>query len=97
MYIRTPHVAGSATVDDDEVLPASQLATAGSSFKGATRVVIQEKVDGANVGIHFEEQWSPIVQKRGGIVGASEKPQYSVFRDWVFAHLELLWDILQDR
>jgi len=93
-FPKTPHVAGSSTVDDDEVLPASQLSSAGTTFPGAERVVIQEKVDGANVGVHFEEQWSPLIQKRGGLVATNEKPQYSVFRDWVFARLELLWDIL---
>lgn len=53
-----------------------------------------EKVDGANVGVHFEEQWQPICQKRGGVLAAHEKPQYDVFRNWTFEHMEELWDVL---
>jgi hypothetical protein len=59
-------------VDDDEVIPVSLLRN--------KYVVIQEKVDGANVSVHFHQQWKPVVQKRSGIVANNEKPQYDVFR-----------------
>lgn len=32
---------------------------------------------GANVGVHFDREWEPIIQKRGGIIGFGEKPQYA--------------------
>ncbi len=54
-----------------------------------------KKVDGANVGVHFEEEWNPIIQKRSGVLETSEKDQYNVFRNWVFEHLEDLWQILK--
>jgi hypothetical protein len=56
--------------------------------------VIQEKVDGANVSIHFEEEWQPILQKRSGVIGQGEKAQYNVFREWAYTHMEALWTIL---
>lgn len=40
----------------------------------------QEKVDGANVGVHFEQEWEPIMQKRSDLLQAKEKPQYDVFK-----------------
>ena len=59
-------------VDDDEVVPLSILS--------GKYVTIQEKVDGANVSVHFEQEWQPICQKRSGIINTGERPQYDVFR-----------------
>eukprot|EP01105_Mastigella_eilhardi_P011649 TRINITY_DN2681_c0_g1_i2.p2 TRINITY_DN2681_c0_g1~~TRINITY_DN2681_c0_g1_i2.p2 ORF type:complete len:226 (-),score=18.69 TRINITY_DN2681_c0_g1_i2:42-719(-) len=100
-FPRTPHIAGSAVVDDDCVLSAQQLKAqlqslchpAGHSFAA----VIQEKVDGANVGVHFEDEehrWLPTCQKRGGVIGTHEKAQYNVFQSWCAEHAEELWESL---
>ena len=56
-------------------------------------VVLQEKVDGTNVSVHFEEEWSPIVQKRSGLLDVGEAKQYQMFRDWVFNNLERLFAV----
>lgn len=37
-------------------------------------------MDGANVGIHFEEEWEPIMQKRSDLIQTKEKSQYDVFK-----------------
>jgi hypothetical protein len=86
-FPKTPHIAGSSVVDDDEVLSDLEVLTSFSEFvackyllklqvtnlltktAGIASVVIQEKVDGANVSIHFEEEWQPILQKRSGVIG----------------------------
>lgn len=56
-------------------------------------VVLQEKVDGTNVSVHFEEEWTPIVQKRSGLLDVGEAKQYQMFRDWVFNNLERLFSV----
>jgi hypothetical protein len=61
---------------------------------GISAIVIQEKVDGANVSIHFKSEWDPIIQKRSGVIGQGEKAQYNVFRDWVYNNMEPLFKIL---
>jgi len=57
-------------------------------------IVVQEKVDGANVSVHFTSEWEPVIQKRSGIIGTGEKSQYNVYRDWVFTNMDTLWTIL---
>lgn len=53
-----------------------------------------EKVDGANVSVHFEHEWKRICQKRSGVIGASgsssEAEQFRVFEQFCDEHLELL-------
>jgi hypothetical protein len=51
-YPRTAHIAGSAVVDDDESVDSK---TCGPWLK-KYQVVIQEKVDGTNVGVHFGKE-----------------------------------------
>jgi hypothetical protein len=93
-FPKTPHLKGSAVVDDDESVGAAEL---GLAFKGASRLVVQEKVDGANVSAHFEQEWVPILQKRSGIIAQAEKQQYNVFRDYIFEHMESLFSVLSTR
>jgi ATP-dependent RNA circularization protein (DNA/RNA ligase family) len=91
-YPRTDHVHGSAVVDDDgsKDVPKDWLS-------GKYRVVIQEKVDGTNVGVHFEEPWVPVPQKRSGLILQGEHEQYVRFRDFCFEHVEALWNALSTR
>eukprot|EP01115_Flamella_aegyptia_P006291 TRINITY_DN264_c0_g1_i2.p1 TRINITY_DN264_c0_g1~~TRINITY_DN264_c0_g1_i2.p1 ORF type:complete len:206 (-),score=18.44 TRINITY_DN264_c0_g1_i2:132-749(-) len=63
-------------------------------MKASKKLIIQEKVDGANVSVHFEEEWQPIPQKRSGLILTNEHPQYEVFRNWCFQNIEMLWEIL---
>ncbi|KAL6060352.1 putative DNA ligase III [Balamuthia mandrillaris] len=91
-FPRTPHVAGSEVVDDDEVVGESALFSMVEN-KDVT-VVVQEKMDGTNVSVHFEEEWVPVAQKRSGIIGTGEKRQYDVFRNWVNENMEGLFAVL---
>jgi ATP-dependent RNA circularization protein (DNA/RNA ligase family) len=93
-FPKTPHLSGSAVVDDDHTVSASDL---GIWIKNASRLIVQEKVDGANVSVHFQYDWDPVLQKRSGLIDKAEKQQYNVFRDYVFEHLESLFSILSTR
>ena len=44
-FPRTPHIAGSSVVDNDESMPLNAILQQALDL-GATRVVVQEKVDG---------------------------------------------------
>lgn len=82
-FPKTPHVTGSSVVDEDQVMSLNDIKILlnGLSKNGQQiKLLLQEKVDGANVSVHFEREWEPIMQKRSGIIGSSEKPQYDVFR-----------------
>lgn len=93
-FPKTPHLMGSAVVDDDQTLSAADFA---KWFSNANRLVIQEKVDGANVSVHFEQEWVPVMQKRSGLIESAEKQQYNVFRDYIFEHMESLFSLLSSR
>lgn len=60
-------------------------------------VVIQEKLDGTCVGLFFDEADTPVLLKRGGIIGHREKDQYNVFRSWVQLRAEPLHEALAKR
>jgi len=91
-FPRTPHLAGSEVVDDDEVVDQKTLMTA-LSLNPDLKIIVQEKMDGTNVSLYFEEEWVAVPQKRAGLIGTGEKPQYDVFRNWVYENLETLFSI----
>eukprot|EP01118_Nematostelium_gracile_P016185 TRINITY_DN6645_c0_g1_i1.p1 TRINITY_DN6645_c0_g1~~TRINITY_DN6645_c0_g1_i1.p1 ORF type:complete len:228 (-),score=44.63 TRINITY_DN6645_c0_g1_i1:18-701(-) len=91
-FPKTEHMAGSCVVDDDLSMEASQLMLVGAG----KRLIIQEKVDGSNVSIHFNGPWDPVIQKRSGLLATKEKPQYDVFRNWCYENMEELYAILKE-
>ena len=48
-YPRTPHLFGSEGTDDDKYLDEKES----TDFLADTSLIVEEKIDGANVGIHF--------------------------------------------
>lgn len=79
-FPRTPHLAGSAVVDDDEVVNENALLSllllrdreAAAEDKRTAAdpltLVVQEKMDGTNVSLYFDAEWSPVLQKRSGLI-----------------------------
>ena len=78
-------------MDDDQTM---DLKSCDALLKRCDRAVLQEKVDGTNVGLHFEQDWIPVCQKRSGLILKGEHEQYVRFRDWVNENLEELWNAL---
>eukprot|EP01129_Flabellula_baltica_P010963 TRINITY_DN4706_c0_g1_i1.p1 TRINITY_DN4706_c0_g1~~TRINITY_DN4706_c0_g1_i1.p1 ORF type:complete len:237 (+),score=35.43 TRINITY_DN4706_c0_g1_i1:58-711(+) len=83
-------MSGSAVVDDDRTVSDNQLKALSSA---CDYIIIQEKVDGANVSVHFEQEWVPVMQKRGGLILNREKDQYNVFRDYCYNKMEELYAV----
>jgi hypothetical protein len=92
-FPRTPHICGSSVADDDRMLAQEDLDTLCRSCE----VVLQEKVDGTNVGIFFQSAGQPVCQKRAGLLAGRERQQYNVFRNWVWERVEELWSLLGTR
>ena len=93
-FPRTPHLQGSTVVDDDAVVTAAMT---NGMLRDYPTVLIQEKVDGTNVSVHFEQAWVPVCQKRSGLILQGEHEQYVRFRDFVYEHLEELNRVLGTR
>ncbi len=58
-------------------------------------VHVSEKLDGANVGISYQ-QGSLILQKRGRFIKEGEHPQYGAFKDWAYRRYYLFSQLLED-
>ena len=92
-YPRTPHLPGSHVIDDDKTCTQARF----DELATGAHVVVQEKVDGTNVSLHFEGAGQPVLQKRSGLILSREHQQYEHFRSWVFQNFEVLRDMLGTR
>lgn len=85
-YPRTTHLfdtGGTAITADDLVLSESDPSIA-AFCNGTTRLVIEEKVDGANLGISFDPLTQDfLVQNRSHYISSGEHVQFSRISEWI--------------
>ena len=77
-YPRTPHLFGSRGTDDDKHLGESES----QRFIADRSLIVEEKLDGTNVGIHFSDAGELVLQCRGHLITAGMHPQYDLFKQW---------------
>ncbi|MFN3158739.1 MAG: RNA ligase family protein [Rubinisphaera brasiliensis] len=77
-YPRTPHLFGSRGTDDDKHLGEAES----KAFIADESLIIEEKIDGTNVGIHFSEAGELVLQCRGHLITEGMHPQYDLFKQW---------------
>jgi hypothetical protein len=92
-YPRTPHLFGAQGTADDKRLNVSQS----SAFIADASLIVEEKIDGTNVGIHFADNGELILQCRGHLITEGMHPQYDLFKQWACAKTAVLEDMLSDR
>ena len=92
-YPRTPHLFGSTGTADDKRLGDRESAR----FVADTSLVVEEKLDGTNVGIHFAPGGRLVLQCRGHEVTAGMHPQYDLFKQWVGVKRNVLEERLGGR
>lgn len=86
-YPRTPHF---------EELRRNIVAIAREC--GATRIVIEEKLDGANSGMQFSEAGDILTRSRGNFLqGGYREKQFDMFRSWADWLADDLIDRIEDR
>jgi RNA ligase-like protein len=92
-YPRTQHLQGSRLQKGDHDL--EQVAF--SSLRGK-HVIIEEKVDGANAGVSFDESGNVLLQSRGHyLTGGPREKHWTLFKQWAAVHEDSLFDILGNR
>lgn len=92
-YPRTPHLFGSrGTADDKHLGQHSSLA-----FLADASLVVEEKVDGTNVGVHFTPAGRMVLQGRGREIVGGMHAQYGPFQRWAAAERPALEMLLGDR
>jgi hypothetical protein len=77
-YPRTPHLFGSKGTDDDKHLGRKES----EAFIADPSLIVEEKIDGTNVGIHFNSRGRMVLQCRGHEITEGMHPQYDLFKQW---------------
>ena len=92
-YPRTPHLEGSRLQAGDEGQDHVPLATLHDAH-----AVVEEKLDGANVGLSFTSAGELLLQSRGHyLAGGGRERQFAPFKHWAQAHEGRLLERLEDR
>ncbi len=92
-YPRTPHLAGSRLQPGD----ADLLRVPTASLVGR-RIVVEEKLDGANAAISFTAGGRLRLQSRGHFLnGGPRERQFQLFKAWAAAHQASLFAVLGSR
>ena len=92
-YPRTPHIRGSRLQQGDEDLSQIPFAAIQDKY-----IVIEEKVDGANVAVSFNQDGELLLQSRGHfLTGGRRERDYDLFKIWAATRRDMLFDLLTDR
>lgn len=92
-YPRTPHLFGSEGTDDDKRLDETESRL----FLADASLIVEEKIDGTNVGIHFSAAGELVLQCRGHLITEGMHPQYDLFKQWAAVKRFALEEGLEDR
>lgn len=92
-YPRTPHLFGSRGTDDDKHLGHKESL----DFIADTSLIVEEKLDGTNVGIHFTSTGRMVLQCRGHEITTGMHAQYDLFKQWTMGKRPVLEAMLEDR
>lgn len=84
-YPRTPHLFGSKGTDDDKHLGQKES----EAFIADPSLIVEEKIDGTNVGIHFSSRGRMVLQCRGHEITEGMHPQYDLFKQWTAVKREV--------
>lgn len=92
-FPRTPHLFGSTGTNDDRYL----CAEASHRFLSDQSLIVEEKLDGANVGIHFQSDGELILQAKQLRIADGMHRQYELFRHWAAIKRRAWEPCLEDR
>ena len=92
-YPRTPHLFGSKGTDDDKHLNEAES----NEFIADESLIVEEKIDGTNVGIHFTSDGEMVLQCRGHLITKGMHPQYDLFKQWTAVKRFVIEGHLEDR
>ena len=90
----TPHLAvlPGVSIRGDKVLDEKQR----KEFL-SHKLIVEEKIDGANLGISFDDGGNLFLQNRGSHLDKPFTGQWKKLPDWLHVKSDLLFDMLDDR
>ena len=92
-YPRTPHLFGSTGTGDDKYLSEAES----ERFLADESLIVEEKLDGTNVGLHFTAAGKLVLQCRGHQITEGMHPQYDLFKQWAVVKRPVLDQRLENR
>eukprot|EP00594_Rhizosolenia_setigera_P012520 CAMPEP_0178964414 /NCGR_PEP_ID=MMETSP0789-20121207/15655_1 /TAXON_ID=3005 /ORGANISM="Rhizosolenia setigera, Strain CCMP 1694" /LENGTH=690 /DNA_ID=CAMNT_0020649169 /DNA_START=15 /DNA_END=2087 /DNA_ORIENTATION=+ len=106
-FTRTLHLfdtGGTAVTSDDLVFSKDDYSTVfnmiaaadrGTSNNNVVDVIMEEKVDGSNVGFSLDANENIIAQNRSHYISSKDQAQYNTLSSWIEEHRESLMKILK--
>ncbi|HEX8723528.1 MAG TPA: RNA ligase family protein [Pyrinomonadaceae bacterium] len=92
-YPRTPHLTGSRTQPGDE-----DLRVVSPGHVAGRKVVVEEKLDGANSAVSFGGDGRLLLQSRGHFLdGGARERHFGLLKAWAGSVRRELWDALGGR
>ena len=92
-YPRTPHLTGSRIQPGDEDLRVIDL-----SLLENQNLIVEEKLDGSNSGISFNEDGMLLLQSRGHFLdGGAREKHFALLKSWAMSHQAKLFYALTTR
>ncbi|KAG7094138.1 hypothetical protein E1B28_007750 [Marasmius oreades] len=93
-FPRTEHIINLGAATEDDLISATNSMAILPKADEKTRIVITEKVDGANMGFSLSSSSQIVVQNRSHYVNSSTHEQFKKLGFWVDKHREALFRIL---
>jgi hypothetical protein len=92
-YPRTRHIEGSRLQPGDEDLESVPFAELRNRL-----LVIEEKMDGANAAVRFDDRGGLLLQSRGHYLrGGTREKHFDLFKQWASTHAAVLLERLRNR
>lgn len=92
-YPRTPHLEGSRLQPGDEDLSQVPFSVIRDRY-----IVVEEKIDGANTAISFDEEGELKLQSRGHyLTGGYRERHYNFLKQWANLHKDAFFEVLGTR
>ncbi|EIX9774311.1 TPA: RNA ligase family protein [Klebsiella pneumoniae] len=88
----TPHVFYHPNIRDDKVISDKERL-----LLSTQRVIIEEKIDGANLGISFNANADLLLQNRGSFLHQPFNGQWKMLPDWLNHNHDNLFDCIRDQ
>lgn len=96
-YPRTPHAMGSKLQAGDTADGQITLAQMKKKHPG-TKMIIEEKVDGAQAGLSYSGNLDQRLQSRGHYLsGGAREAQFNLFKEWAAMHDAAFMERFEDR
>lgn len=94
-FFRFPHTPHLAWLGDGEPRDDKVLSTAEAKALLASDVVVEEKLDGANLGFTLSAEGDLLAQNRGQYLAEPHAGQFARLPAWIALHRDALLDVLK--